>query len=114
MVMAPFLSVAAATSLDDVSVSRRIEVRVETLADREGGPLESCEVIQLTSASSSFSVASWSTVGEAGASETESSGKAGIRTPRRKGCRCGAGAFSDISPAPSATVALRCASDPPQ
>jgi formylglycine-generating enzyme required for sulfatase activity len=105
MVMAPFLSVVAATSLDDLWLSRRIEVRVETLANREGGPVESCEVIQVTSASSSFSIASWSTVGEAGASETESSGRAGIRTPRRKGGHCGAGAFPDISPAPSATVA---------
>src|SRR5262249_57063890 len=83
MVMAPFLSVAAATSLDDVSLSRRIEVRVETLANREGGPLESCEVVQVTSASSSFSIASWSTVGETGASEAESSGKAGLLTPPR-------------------------------
>src|SRR5262249_28547747 len=42
---------------------------------------------------------------ETGASEAESSGKAGIRTPRRKGGHCGAGVFPHISPAPSATVA---------
>src|SRR5262249_56912680 len=101
MVMAPFLSVAAGTSLDDVSVSRRIEVRVETLANREGGPVESCEVIQADGASSARSFASWSTLGEVGFAETEPSGKAGQDSLRRTVWHCGAGTFPGNAQAPS-------------
>src|SRR5262249_61383168 len=75
MVMAPFLSVAAATSLDDVSVSRRIEVRVDTLANSEGGPVAACEVVQAERASYAHPFSSWTTARGGGCCET--------RTPAR-------------------------------
>ena len=89
MVAAPFFSVVTAASLDDLAVWRRIEVRVETVANREGGPVTSCEVVLVKSASSSLSFASWSTLGDAGADV------------RGAVCRCGAGSFPGIPPAPS-------------
>jgi formylglycine-generating enzyme required for sulfatase activity len=67
-------------------------VRVESLANREDGSVESCEVVQVKSASSSLSLASWSTLGETG---TDLRGTV---------CRCGAGAFPGISPAPSGST----------
>jgi formylglycine-generating enzyme required for sulfatase activity len=87
-VVASLVSVVAAAPLDDLPVSQRIEVRVETLANLEDGPIESCEVIQAHRAGSSPPFASWSTLGDTG-------------TDRGIVCRCGAGAFPDISPAPS-------------
>src|SRR5437867_6659618 len=70
MVMVPFPWILAAQSMGGIPSFKRIEVRVETLANREGGPVESCEVIKASSASSSLSFASWSTLGEVGFSET--------------------------------------------
>jgi formylglycine-generating enzyme required for sulfatase activity len=101
MVVAPLLSVSAAESRDDSSVSKRIEVRVETLANRQSGPDESCEVVQVKSASSSLAFASWSTFGEAGSSETKPSAKAGLDSIRRTVGHCGTGAFPGNSPVPS-------------
>ncbi len=72
--MVPFPGVAAAQSLDRPSASNRIEVRVETLANREGGPVDSCEVVQDRSAGASVSFSSWSTLGEAGSSTAAPSG----------------------------------------
>jgi len=104
MLMAPFLGVAAPASLDDLPVSRRIEVRVETVAaNRAGGSVDSCEVVQLKSAGSPVSFASWSTLDEAGGSETEPSGKAGPNLRRTAG-QCGAGAFPGNTPAAAGTV----------
>src|SRR6266508_6938647 len=94
MVVAPLLSVVvAAGSLDDRSVASRIEMRVETLANREGGPVASCEVIQAKSASSSLAFASWSSLGEVAVSEPN-----GLRDTAG---HCGGGAFPGNSPAPS-------------
>jgi len=93
-------SALAAASPDRLSVSRNIEVRVQFLANRESGPAEPCEVTQVKSASSALSFASWSTLGEAGSAEAGSPGKSGM-IPRRILARCGAGAFSARSPAPS-------------
>ena len=105
MVMAAFLCVAAPASLDDLSASKRVEVRVETLANREGGPVDSCEVVQVKGASSALSFASWSTLDEAGGAETELSGKAGLNV-RRTVAHCGAGTFPGSAPAPAgATLA---------
>jgi formylglycine-generating enzyme required for sulfatase activity len=96
---------SATVSLGGIPPSKRIEVRVETLANRKDGPGESCEVSQAMSASSAPSFASWSTLGEVGFSETESSGKAGLNLRSSAG-HCGSGAFPGNSPAPSgATLA---------
>jgi len=93
-VVAPFLSVVAAQSLDGPPVSKRIEVRVETVANLEGGPVVSCEAIQANGAGSSLSFVSWSTLGGTGTD------------PRGTVCRCGAGVFPGVSPVPSgATLA---------
>lgn len=101
MAMAPLLSVLTAESRNDSSATKRIEVRVETLANRKSGPAESCEVIQVKSASSSLAFASWSTLGEAGSSETRPSAREGLDTLRRTVGQCGAGAFPGNSPVPS-------------
>src|SRR5262249_5436962 len=76
MVLAPVLRVVAAAPLDGASTAKRMEVRVETLANLESGSVESCEAIQTKSASAALSFAFWSTLGEAGSAESESSGKA--------------------------------------
>ena len=60
-----FPNVSAAASGDDRPVSRRIEVRVETLANLVDGPLAPCEVTVAGSASSSRPFTLWSTLGEA-------------------------------------------------
>jgi len=95
MVAASCLGVAApAMSLDEPPPSRRIELRVETVAARDGGPAVTCEVVAVKSAGSTLAMDSWSTLDGAG--------------PDRRGtvCRCGAGAFpgtappSDAAPAP--------------
>jgi formylglycine-generating enzyme required for sulfatase activity len=91
----------AAQSKADIPSSKRIELRVETLPNREGEPAEPCEVIQVKSASSSLSFASWSTFGEAGSLKTEPSGNAGGSTLRPTASHCGAGPFPGLSQAPS-------------
>src|SRR3989442_980592 len=58
MVIVPFPGILAAQSMGGTPSSKRIEVRVETLANCEGAPVESCEVIQANSASSALSFAS--------------------------------------------------------
>lgn len=94
MIVAPFLGVAPAASADDLPASTRIELRVETLANREDGPVASCEVVLVKGANSPASLASWSTLDDKG---TDLRGTV---------CRCGAGAFPGSSPAPAgATVA---------
>jgi len=106
MVMGPFLSVVAAASAEDLPVSTRIEVRVETLANRVNGPVEACEVIQAKSASSSLPLASWSMLGEVGLSETELSGKGATKSLGSAVGRCGVGAFPGSAPVPAeATLA---------
>jgi formylglycine-generating enzyme required for sulfatase activity len=99
-VVAPLFGVTAAEPPGDVSVSRGVEVRVETLANRPDGSAEKCEVVQAKKASSSLSFASWSTLSEAGASKKS-------KTPRDTVGPCGAGTFpgnsptsADVNPAP--------------
>jgi sulfatase modifying factor 1 len=92
MIAALLLSAISAASPDDLPASTRIEVRVETLANREGGRVESCEVVQVKSASSSRSLVSWSALDGKGAE------------PRGMACRCGAGAFTGDSTAPPAVT----------
>jgi formylglycine-generating enzyme len=92
---------AATVPRDDLPISRRVEVRVETVANIEGGPVESCEVVQTKGASSSLSFSSWSTVGEARPSQIEPSRKAGIDSLRATARHCGAGASPSPSPEPS-------------
>jgi len=105
MVMAAFFRVVAAQSLDDVADATRLEVRVETLANRAEGPAESCEVRQVKRASASLAFASWSTLGEAESAATAPPGTAGMPL-RGPVVHCGAEAFPGISPAPSgATLA---------
>ena len=94
-------STVATALLDRLSVSKRVEVRVETLANVKGGPVESCEVVQASSASSSLSFASWSTLGEAGSSESEPSGMVGTNILQRAAGHCGVGAFPGDAAAPS-------------
>src|SRR4029077_13080225 len=65
--VASLLGGAVAASSDDRPSSKRIELRVETVANREGGPTEPCEVVQVESANTSPSFASWSTLGNCGA-----------------------------------------------
>lgn len=105
MVMVLFPGMPAAQSKGDNPSFKQIEVRVETLANREGGPAEPCEVIQVKSASSSLSFASWSTLGESGSLETEPPGKA-VSTLRSSANHCGAGPFPGISSAPSGAPPL--------
>ena len=88
MLAAPFLTVVAAQSTDGPPVSTRIELRVETVSNREAGAVESCKVIQAKSADSSVSFGSWSTLGDT------------FLDLRATAGRCGAGAFTGISPAP--------------
>ena len=65
MVMLPFPEMPAAQSEVDMPSSTRIEVRVETLANREGGPADPCEVTQVKSANSALLFAFWFTVDKA-------------------------------------------------
>jgi formylglycine-generating enzyme required for sulfatase activity len=98
MILAPILLVRAAEPPKSTPASRRIEVRVETVANRPGGPAESCQVTRAKEATSRLSFISWSTLGEAGSSLT--TGKAGPRLPPIVS-RCGVSAFPGASPAPS-------------
>jgi formylglycine-generating enzyme required for sulfatase activity len=97
ILVAPILAVPAA-SAENAGVSTRLEVVVETLANREGGPGGSCEVRQTQRAGSTVALASWSTLGEVALSAPDS-----VRGPAG---HCGAGAFPGSSPGSSgATVA---------
>src|SRR5262249_35582568 len=100
MVLAPVLRVVAAAPLDGASTAKRMEVRVETLANLESGSVESCEAIQTKSASAALSFAFWSTLGEAGSAASESSGKAGMSL-RCTGRHCGGGAFPGAASTPT-------------
>jgi hypothetical protein len=88
MIAASSLGVAPAASPDDVPASTRIELRVETLANREAGPVVSCEVVLQRSANSPRSLASWSTLDD---KARDHSGTV---------ARCGTGAFHGSSAAP--------------
>ena len=79
LVAASLPGVAAAP--EEGAVTRRFEVRVETVANRKVGPVESCEVVQARSAGTPLTYAAWSTLGEA--------------------VRCGAGAFAGSAEASS-------------
>jgi len=102
--VAAFLSVLPAASRDD-HVSNRVTVRMESIAIRENGAVDSCEAVQAGSASSSLSFAFWSTLGEVGLSEAESSGRARSNLGRLVS-HCGAGAFSGVPPASPAAPPL--------
>lgn len=106
MVMLPFPEMPAAQSEVDMPSSTRIEVRVETLANREGGPADPCEVTQVKSANSALLFAFWSTVDKAQPSEIDPAGKKHASALRRTAGHCGAGAFPGISPVPSFTPFL--------
>jgi hypothetical protein len=80
-VVASFLSVVPLASPGELPAVRRLELRVETLTDREGAPVESCEVAQAANAGLSISFASWGAVG----------GK----------CSCGVGVYPGTSPTAS-------------
>ena len=101
MVMLPFSGIPAVLSSGVTPSSKRIEVRVETLANWEGGPAEPCEVYQVKSANSSLSFNSWSALDEARDSETKPAGKAGAGALRHPAVQCGAEAFPGVSPVPS-------------
>ena len=85
VVVASVLVVATAASPDDRPSAKRIELRVETVANREGVPVERCEVREVESANASPSFASWSTLSDT------------------SGVRCGLGTFAGSMPAPSGT-----------
>ena len=103
MVVATFLSTATATFGADLPASRRIELRVETLANLERGFVQPCEVIQVKSADSSPLFASWSALAEVGASEGAS--KNVVRSVPRTAVRCGPGVFFDTPSTVSGAVA---------
>lgn len=86
-----------AQSNADTPTFRRIEVRVETVANREGERPGPCEVVQVKSASSSPSFTFWSTLGEAVSLQSEHTGNHASSTPRSKTSYCGGGPFSEIS-----------------
>jgi formylglycine-generating enzyme required for sulfatase activity len=69
----------APASSGDLPAARRLELRVETVVDREGAPIESCEVSQVNGAGLSISFASWGAVGAT--------------------CRCGVGPYPGVAPA---------------
>ncbi len=75
MIMLAFSDMSTAQSIVDTPSSTRIEVRVETLANLEGGGAERCEVTQVKNANSSLTFAFWSTVGAAQRADTEPAGK---------------------------------------
>ena len=85
----------------DARTSTRVELRVETVANREGAPGTTCEAIQARSASGSPSFVSWSTLGEAGPSESAPPGQAGFGALSPKASRCGAGSHADLTQAPA-------------
>ena len=93
MVMAPLFPVQASEPPEDSPASRRIEVRIETLANRQSGSGESCEVVQVKSANSPLGLLFWSALGEAGPSAAGPSARSGREPLRRTVARCAAGAF---------------------
>jgi formylglycine-generating enzyme required for sulfatase activity len=93
MFMAPILGVVASGAGDELPASRRIELRVETMVNREGDSVDSCEVVQVNNASS-LSFATWSALGEA---RTTLRGTVG---------RCGAGSFPGSAPVATPAPAL--------
>ena len=99
--MLPIHWIAAAQSDRVIPSSKRIEMRVETLVNGEGGPAEPCEVIQVTSANSSLSFAFWSTLHEARALGTKTPGKLGAGDLSRTAVQCGTAAFPGVSNLPS-------------
>ncbi len=99
--IALFFNVAAAQSLDNLPASKQIELRVEALANRKGGSIDSCEVVQIKSAAPYVSFASWSTLGEAGSSDFEPSGQVAAKGLQSTSGRCGSGVFAVISPGPA-------------
>jgi formylglycine-generating enzyme required for sulfatase activity len=104
MIMLP-LGIDAAQSKVDIPSSTRIEVRVETVANRDGGAVERCEVTQVKSANSSLLFVSWNTLGEARASDAALGGNAHASAPRRTASNCGVGAFPGSSQVSSPTPA---------
>src|SRR5688572_7371954 len=100
IVMLPFSGDSSAHSTRDIPSSKRVELRFETLANREDGPSYPCEVKQVKSANSSLAFAFWSTVDEAQRSDIEHVGKKGASAFSRK-THCGVGSFPGISPVPS-------------
>ena len=101
IVAVPLLSAATEASRDDLPASTRVELRVETTANRESGPVAPCESVQALSASPSLAFSSWSTLGEAAPSEGAPSEAASIKTANPTTSRCGAGTFPGSSPTPS-------------
>jgi formylglycine-generating enzyme required for sulfatase activity len=100
MKMAAVLMVAAALPMflpaqsSALEPSTKVELRVETLANREGAPLQPCEVVQVKPGSGVVpyvSFISWSTLGEAERSES------GFKL-RDSAIRCQAGASAPVSP----------------
>lgn len=96
-VMVLFPKMPTAQSKVDSPLSRRIEVKVKTVANRENESVEPCEVVQVKSAGSSLSFTSWSTLSEVGPAQTQS-GNSGEGSVRRPPDHCGAGPFGGISP----------------
>jgi len=92
MLVAPFFMRLAAQSPGDIQPSSRIEVRVETFANRDGGTVELCRVIEVKIGSP---FTSWSTFGEAGPSQTPGS------EFRDTAIRCGPGTFQGAAAASS-------------
>lgn len=62
MASAPFVTILAAQAAGGIQPARRIEMRVETLAGRESGPVKSCKTVQAASAGP---VLFWAAFGEA-------------------------------------------------
>jgi len=91
-ILFPLLAAVVTLPANDLPVSRRIELRLEIVADRSEDPAGSCEAVQARSATAPVSFAFWSTLGEAGAPG-----------------RCGAGTFpeksADPDTAPSGAIA---------
>ena len=90
----------------DLLVSSRIEVRVETVANVDGGGVEPCEVVQESSARSALSFDFWSTLGEGPASPPGVSARQGAGSVRGIAMHCGRGASpaGSLSP-PDAVLA---------
>src|SRR5687767_9582839 len=100
IVMLPFPGGSSAQSTRVIPSSKRIEVRVETLANRQNGPSDPCEVKQVKSANSPLAFAFWSTVDEAPGSDIEHMGKKDESVVSRK-TRCVVGSVPGTSQAPS-------------
>jgi formylglycine-generating enzyme required for sulfatase activity len=94
---APLSGAGVVAKAEPLPVSSRVELRVETVANRSSGPVESCAVRQVAAAGSTLSFVSWSALGGAGPSATEAAGRAEKNLPP-EGDRCGAGALPGIPP----------------